>query len=71
MLLGERLINCKIGFLNMLRLLEFWIGKSRLFHSVTGEGKNEFLKQLCLIWKKGKLIGDLVLWGVVLIGSNS
>ena len=70
-LLGEGLINFKIHFLNMLRLSEFRIDKSRLFHSITTEGKNEFLKILCLIWKRGKLIDDLVLWWVILIGSNS
>ena len=64
------LINFKIHFLNMLRLSEFRIDKSRLFHSITAEGKNEFLKKLCLIWKRGKLIDEFVLWGVVLIGSN-
>ena len=70
-LLGEGLINFKIHFLKMLRLLEFRIDKSRLFHSIAAEGKNEFLKKLCLIWKRGKLIDDLVMWGVGLIGSNS
>ena len=70
-LLGEGLIDFKIHFLNMLRLFELWIDKSRLFHSITSEGRNEFLKKLCIMWKRGKLIGDLALWGVVLIGSNS
>ena len=70
-LLGEGLIDFKIHFLNMLRLFELRIDKSRLFHSITSEGKNEFLKKLCIIWKRDKLIGDLALWGVVLIGSNS
>ena len=55
----------------MLRLSEFRIDKSRLFHSITAEGKNELFKKFCLIWKRGKLIDDLMLWGVVLIGSNS
>ena len=70
-LLGEGLINFKIHFLNMLRLSEFRIDKSRLFHSITAEEENELLKKLCLIWKSGKLIDNLVLWWVVLIGSNS
>ena len=36
-------------FLNMLRISEFRIKKSTLFHSITAEGKNKFLKKLCLI----------------------
>ena len=57
--------------LNMLRLSEFWIDKSRLFYSITAEGKNEFLKKLCLIWKRVKLLDNPVLWQVALRGTNS
>ena len=46
----------------MLRLLEFRIDKSRLFHSITEEEKKRiFEKKMSLIWKGGKLLHDLVL----------
>ena len=43
-LLGEGLRNFKIHFLNMLRLSEFWIDKSRLFHSILQKEKSNFWK---------------------------
>ena len=50
---GEGLKNFKIHLLNMLRLSEFRIDKSKLFHSITAEGKNEFLKKIVSNMKKG------------------
>ena len=35
-------------FLAILKLSEFRIDFSRLFHSIITEGKKEFLKKLCL-----------------------
>ena len=45
---GEGLINCRILFLEVLRLFELFIDVSRLFHSIIADVKKEFLKKLCL-----------------------
>ena len=58
---GEGLINCRILFLKVLRLFELFIDVSRLFHSIITDVKKEFLKKLCLKWKQGILLDDLVM----------
>ena len=45
----------------MLRLFELCIDISRLFHSIITDGKKDFLKKLCLKWKQGILLDDLVM----------
>ena len=40
----------------MLRLPEFQIDLSRLFHSIVAEGKKKFLKKMCLKRKSGILL---------------
>ena len=52
-LLGEGLINFKINFLNILRRSEFRIDKSRLFYSITAEGKKIFFEKIVFNIKKG------------------
>ena len=37
----------------MLRLLEFRIDKSRLFHSITEEEKKRIFEKKCLLYEKG------------------
>ena len=54
-LLGEGLINCRILFLKVLRLFELRIDISKLFHSITTDGKKFFLKKLCK--KTGYIVG--------------
>ena len=51
-LLAEGLIYLRILFLKAPKLFELQRG-SKLFHSMIVEGKNNFLKKLCLILKKG------------------
>ena len=47
-LLGDGLIYFRIFFKKILKLFEFRIDLSRLFHSIITDGKKEFLKKLCL-----------------------
>ena len=68
--LGEGFINFRILFFKIQRFSEFLIDLSRLLHSIITE-KKEFLKQLCLKWKWGIFLDNLVLWEVVWRGSNS
>ena len=42
--LGDGLINFKILFLKAEKVLKFLIFKSKLFHSMTDDGKKEFMK---------------------------
>ena len=46
MLFGEGPINFNIVFLKIEKVLEFLIHCSRLFHSITADGKYEFLKNV-------------------------
>ena len=46
-------MNWEILFKNMLRLLEFRIDKSRLFHSITEEEKKRIFEKKCLLYEKG------------------
>ena len=41
-------MNCRMLFLKRERFSELLILSSRLFHSITEDRKNEFLKKLCL-----------------------
>ena len=52
----DALINFKILFLKAEKISEFLIFKSKLFHSMTVDGKKEFLKSLCLPLKRGMLL---------------
>ena len=61
----DGLINFKILFLKAEKVLEFLIFKSKLFHSMTVDGKKEFIKKLCLPLKRG--IFSLVLLLYVLL----
>ena len=55
--------------LNELKLVEFWIAGSSLFHSTMFDGKKVFLKKLCLILIKGISLVFLVLQIVLLPGQ--
>ena len=71
-LLGVVRMNCKMLFLKRTRLSELLILLSRLFHSITVDGKNEFLKKLCLTLNLGMLsILFLVLYAVLVVGILS
>ena len=71
-LLGVGRMNCKMLFLKRARLSELLILLSRLFHSITEDGKNEFLKKLCLTLNLGMLpILFLVLYAVLVVGILS
>ena len=62
-------MNCKMVFLKRARLSELLILLSRLFHSITVDGKNEFLKKVCLALNLGMLsILFLVLYAVSVMG---
>ena len=54
-LLADGLINFRILFLKILKLLEFLMLWSSLFHSIKVDGKKELFKKECLVLKKGIL----------------
>ena len=56
----DGLINFKILFLRAEKVSEFLLFKSKLFHSMTVDGKKEFLKELFVVMK----------WGNVTISSG-
>ena len=62
------LINFKILFLKAEKVSEFLNFKSKLFHSMTVDGKKEFIKKLCLALKRG-IILVLVLYALLTLGS--
>ena len=66
--LEDGLINFKILFLKAEKVLEFLIFKSKLFHSITVDGKKEFIKKLCLPLKWGILSLVLVLYALLMLG---
>ena len=67
-LLGVGCMNCKMFFLKRVRLSELLVLLSRLFHSITVEWKNEFLKRVCLTLNLGMLpILFLVLYAVLVL----
>ena len=47
------LTNLRVFFKKILKLPTFRMLLSRLFHSATAEGKNEFLKKLYFVLKRG------------------
>ena len=64
----EGLINFKSFFLKINKFSELRIFRSTLFHSITTEGKNEFLKKLCFTLNWGILLAFLVLYGLTEVG---
>ena len=68
MLFAVGLINFKIFFLKMFRLGAFSVSESSLFHSIMTDGKEVFLKKLCLSLKWGMLFAFLLKHGVVNLG---
>ena len=71
-LLGVGRTNCQMLFLKRVKLSEFLILLARLFHSITVNGKNEFLKKVCLTLNRGMLsILFLVLYAVLAVGILS
>ena len=71
-LLGVGGMNCKMLFLKRARLSELLMLLSRLFHLITVDGKNEFLKKLCLTLNLGMLlILFLVLYAALVVGILS
>ena len=71
-LLGVGCMNCKMLFLKRARLFELLTLLSRLFHSIAVDGKNEFLKELCLTLNLGMLpILFLVLYADLVVGILS
>ena len=65
---GDGCINFNIFFLKTEKLSEFPIVLSRLFHSVTIDGKYEFLKKVCLTLSWGILSMCLVLYELLTVG---
>ena len=62
-------MNCKMLFLKRAKLSELLILLSRLFHYITVNGKNEFLKKLYLTLNQGMLsMLFLVLYAVLVLG---
>ena len=55
------LMKLKKIFLKLVKLSNLWSLESSLFHSVTADGKEEFLKKLCLMLKYGTSSSFLVL----------
>ena len=49
----DGLINLKNTIFKSRKVLEFLIFKSKLFISMAGDGKKEFIKKLCLPLKRG------------------
>ena len=60
-LLAYGLVKLKMFFLKSVKLLIFRSLESSLFHSITADGKKEFLKNLCLMLKYGTPSAFLVL----------
>ena len=58
-LIGKFLINFKIHFKKLLRLLELRKDLSRSFHSIIRKGKKQFFRKLYLKWKKGIFLAIL------------
>ena len=51
-------INFKMLFLKILRLSDFWIFLSILFHSITVEGKKEFFKKIMSHFKRRNIFDE-------------
>ena len=65
----DDLINFKILFLKAEKVLKFLTFKSKLFHSMTVDGKKRIYKKLCLPLKRGILSLVLVLYVLLTLGS--
>ena len=65
----DGLINFKIFFLKAKKVSEFLIFKSKLFHSVTVDGKKIIPKKICLPLKRGMLLLVFVLYALLSAGS--
>ena len=61
----------KVLFLKILRLSDFWIFLSILFHSLAVEGKKEFKKKSCLTLKEGTFSTYLVKHDLLDTGIHS
>ena len=60
--------NCKMLFLKRVKLSELLMLLPRLFNLNTVDGKNEFLKKVCLTLNRGMLsILFLVLYAVLVV----
>ena len=59
-------MNFNIFFLKIEKLSEILLLLSRLFHSVTIDGKYEFLKKVCLTLNCGILLYVLLTVGIIL-----
>ena len=71
-LLGVGRMNCTMVFLRRAKLSEVLILSPWLFHSITVDGKNEFLKKVCLTLNLGMLpILFLVLYAILVVGMLS
>ena len=67
-LLGVGRMNCTMVFLRTAKLSEVLILSPWLFHSITVDGKNEFLKKVCLTFNLRILsILFLVLYAVLVV----
>ena len=62
----DGLVNFTILFLKAEKVLEFLIFKSKLFHSMTVDGKKEFIKNYVYRWRR-ELV--LVLYVLLTLGS--
>ena len=62
MLFGDGRMNLNLFFLKIQKLSELFILLSRLFHSVTMDGKYKFLEKVCLTLNCGILSIFLVLY---------
>ena len=65
----DGLINFKIFFLKAKKVSEFLIFKSKLFHSVTVDGKKIIPKKIRLPLKRGMLLLVFVLYALLSPGS--
>ena len=63
------LISFKILFLKAEKVSEFLIFKTKLFHSMTFDGKKEYLKKLCLPLKREMFLLALVLYTLLTLAS--
>ena len=66
--LPEGHMKFQFVFLKIIKLSELRIFGSRLFHSVTAEGKNKFWKKLCFTLKRGILLVFLALYVLTEVG---
>ena len=69
--LADGLMNLRVLFTKILRLVEFFIFRSRLFHCIMADGKTIYIfLKLCLMLKKGTFCILLVEYSELLTGIN-